>query len=323
MATTTKKLDVKKMTPQQLQPIILTVVLVIMLIVFTAINPNFVTWTNLHTILLSAVTVGIMTIGQSVCKLANYFDMSVGMVGAMGGLAAGFVLRDGGGSVTVAVLACLAVGVVCGLLAGFLVSFMGMNAWVTTFALSSAYRGVIYIFTDGFPIGLYEGMYEPFTKWGSMMVGGQVQFPIIVMVILYILVQLFLSYRKLGRSIYLVGGNQYCSHICGINVRAVQMFIFVLCDVLAAFAGLLFAARMSSAAAFLSETTTLESIAATVVAGVVAGRGNMFVSFIGVLIIFLLKNGLVMAGLPDFYQYLAIGIVIYLAVMVQTERKKT
>ena len=320
MATTTKKFDIKKMTPQQLQPIILSIVLVVMLIVFTIMNPNFITWTNLHTILLSAVTVGIITIGQSVCKLANYFDMSVGLVGAMGGLAAAMVLTNGG-SVPMAILAGLVLGAVCGLLAGFLVSFMGMNAWVTTFALSSCYRGIIYIFTDGFPISLFTDNYLPFTKWGSLMVGGKVQFPIIVMVVLFVLVQLFLSYRKLGRSIYLVGGNQYCSLICGINVRAVQLFIFVLCDMLAAFAGMLFASRMSSAAAFLSDTTTLESIAATVVAGVVAGRGNMFVSFIGVLIIYTLKNGLVMVGLPDFYQYLAIGIVIFLAVMVQREGK--
>ena len=320
MATTTKKIDIKKMTPQQLQPIILAAVLVVMLLVFTIMNPNFITWTNLHTILLTSVTVGIITIGQSVCKLANYFDMSVGLVGAMGGLAAAMVL-EAGGAVGTAVLAGLAVGAVCGLLAGFLVSFMGMNAWVTTFALSSAYRGIVYIFTDGFPIPLFDAVYQPFTKWGSMMVGGQIQFPIIVMVVLYVLMQLFLSYRKLGRSIYLVGGNQYCSLICGINVRAVQMIIFVICDVLAAFAGILFASRMSSAAAFLSDTTTLESIAATVVAGIVAGRGNMFVSFIGVLIIYTLKNGLVMVGLPDFYQYLAIGIVIFLAVMVQREGK--
>lgn len=321
MATITKKLNVKKMTPQQLQPIILTIVLIFMMIVFTCINTNFITWTNLHTILLSAVTVGIITIGQSCCKLANYFDMSVGMVGAMGGLAAAMVLQAGGNAV-VAVIAGLIIGVICGLMAGFLVSFMGMNAWVTTFALSSAYRGIIYIFTDGFPIPLFDEVYAPFTKWGSMMAGGFIQFPIVIMLLLYVLVQLFLSYRKLGRSIYLVGGNQYCSLICGINVRAVQMFIFIICDVLAAFAGMLFASRMSSAAAFLSDTTTLESIAATVVAGVVAGRGNMFVSFIGVLIIYTLKNGLVMVGLPDFYQYLAIGIVIYLAVMVQAEHKK-
>ena len=321
MTTKTNRLNVKKMTPQQLQPIILTIVLIVMLIVFTAINSNFITWTNLHTILLSAVTVGIMTIGQSCCKLANYFDMSVGLVGAMGGLAAAMVLENGGAVVT-AVFAGLAVGAVCGLLAGFLVSFMGMNAWVTTFALSSAYRGIVYIFTDGFPIPLFDAVYQPFTKWGSMMIfGGKLQFPILVMVVLYVLMQLFLSYRKLGRSIYLVGGNQYCSLICGINVRAVQMTIFVICDVLAAFAGILFASRMSSAAAFLSDTTTLESIAATVVAGIVAGRGNMFVSFIGVLIIYTLKNGLVMVGLPDFYQYLAIGIVIFLAVMVQREGK--
>ena len=80
MATTTKKLELTKMTPQQLQPIILAAVLVVMLLVFTIMNPNFITWTNLHTILLTSVTVGIITIGQSVCKLANYFDMSVGMV---------------------------------------------------------------------------------------------------------------------------------------------------------------------------------------------------------------------------------------------------
>ena len=320
MSTTTKKLNLKTMTNQQLQPMILTAVLVVLMLVFTIINPNFITWTNLHTILLTSVTVGIITIGQSVCKLANYFDMSVGLVGAMGGLAAAFVLEAGGAVVT-AVAAGLAVGLVCGLLAGFLVSFMGMNAWVTTFALSSAYRGIVYIFTDGFPIPLFDQVYQPFTKWGSMMVGGKIQFPIIIMVVLFILVQLFLSFRKLGRSIYLVGGNQYCSHICGINVRAVQLFIFILCDMLAAFAGILFASRMSSAAAFLSDTTTLESIAATVVAGIVAGRGNMFVSFIGVLIIYTLKNGLVMVGLPDFYQYLAIGVVIFLAVMVQREGK--
>ena len=151
----TKKFDVKKMTAQQLQPIILTLVLIVMLIVFTIMNPNFITWTNLHTILLSAVTVGIITIGQSVCKLANYFDMSVGLVGAMGGLAAAMVL-EAGGAVFPAILAGLAVGAACGLLAGFLVSFMGMNAWVTTFALSSAYRGIVYIFTDGFPIPLFD-----------------------------------------------------------------------------------------------------------------------------------------------------------------------
>ena len=109
MATTTKKFDIKKMTPQQLQPIILAAVLVVMLLVFTIMNPNFITWTNLHTILLTAVTVGIITIGQSVCKLANYFDMSVGLVGAMGGLAAAMVL-EAGGSAFMAVLAGLAVG---------------------------------------------------------------------------------------------------------------------------------------------------------------------------------------------------------------------
>lgn len=310
----------QKYTMRQLQPFLLTLILIVVSIVFACFNSNFLSWANIHSVLLTACTVGIIAIGMGVCKMADYFDLSVGMVASMAGLAAAYFIREGYG-LGFTLLVCLAIGVVCGLLAGFLVAYLKMNSFITTFALQSAYRGIIYIFTDGFPIKMMEPVYKVLTKWGQIKIFDQIQFPILVMILLYVLVHLFLKYTKLGRSIYLVGGNPKCAHICGINVTAVQIFIFVLCDVLAVVAGLLYAARMATASAFLGATIPMEAIAVSVLGGNAGGHGNMLQTFLGTLIIFVVKNGLVMMGIPDFYQYIAVGLIMFVAVAVQVERK--
>lgn len=312
----------KKLTRNQTQTMMTFGILIILCIVFAFSNPNFLTGQNLVSILLTSLVVGIIAIGECTCVMSGYFDMSVGMIASLAGLAAAATMKAGC-PVIVAVGAGLCVGLVGGLLSGLCVSYLGMNAFITTFALQSVYRGIIYIFTDGFPIPMFDQAYAGFTKWGQMKVLG-IQFPIIAMVILYVVVALFLKYRKLGRCIYLVGSNPKCAHICGINLHHVQMFVFVLCDVLAALAGMLYAARVGTANAFLADTICMEAIAATIVGGtsLAGGKGNLGMTFVGVLIVFVVKNGLIMIGLPDFYQYIAVGLIFFLAVLVQTERKK-
>lgn len=312
----------KKLTRNQTQTMMTFGILIVLCIIFAFSNPNFLTSQNLFSILLTSLVVGIIAIGECTCVMSGYFEMSVSMVASMAGLATIIVMRAGG-SALLAILTGLCLGAVCGLLAGTLVSYLGMNAFITTFALQSVYRGIIYIFTDGIPIPMFDAAYSSFTKWGQMKVLG-IQFPIIVMVACYVLVSLFLKYRKLGRCIYLVGSNPKCAHICGINLHHVQMFVFVLCDVLAALAGMLYAARVGTANAFLADTICMEAIAATIVGGtsMAGGKGNLGMTFVGVLIVFVVKNGLIMIGLPDFYQYIAVGLIFFLAVLVQTERKK-
>ncbi len=310
-------------TKEQVQPFIIFGTLILVVLIFTLINPSFFSLKNFHSILLTSVVVGIIAVGECVALTATYFDMSVGMVAAMGGLTAASIMHATG-SVALAVLGGLVLGVVCGLLAGLCVSMLNMNAFITTFALQEIYRGIIYIFTDGFPISLFNAEYAEYTKWGQMKVFGFLQFPILALAIVYILVALFMRFRKLGRSIYLVGGNAKCAHICGIKLHAVQIFCFVLCNVLASFAGMLYASRTGSASAFLGENIVMESIAATIVGGtsMAGGKSNLGLTFVGVLIVYGVKNGLIMVGLPDFYQYIAIGIILFLAVMMQVERKK-
>ena len=311
----------KKYTMKQMQPVLLLLILIAVSLIFTGFRAEFMTWKNWSSILLTSCTVGIIAIGMGVCKMADYFDLSVGMVASGGGLIVAALLQAGV-SLGVAVLVAVVGGIICGLLAGVLVAYLKMNSFITTFALQSAYRGIIYIFTDGFPISMtMKECFVPLTSICQKVFFGSIQTSVIVMVVLFVLVHLFLKYTKLGRSIYLVGGNPKCAHICGINVTAVQIFIFVLCDVLAVLAGILYSGRMGTASAFLGATIPMEAIAVSVLGGNASGHGSMLQTFIAVMIIFVVKNGLIMMGIPDFYQYIAVGLIMFVAVAVQVERK--
>ena len=310
---------IKNMSKWQLQPIILGAVLILLMLVFGVINPVFLKWDAIHSILLNAVPVAIVGIGMCVAQTAGYFDLAVGMVGAVAGLICASILTHTG-NVPLAVITGLVYGILAGVVSGFLVSGLHMNAFITTYAMQSIYRGIVFIWTNGFPIRLFGEEFNNFTKWGSLMVGGIIQFPILVTIILYVLVFLFMKYRKLGRTIFLVGGNEQCAHISGINVKAVQFFVFMLCDFLAAFAGILFASRIQNASTQLGDTWVMESIAAGLMGGTIAGRSNLWNVLLGVIIVYVVKNGLVIVGLSDYYQYIALGLILFLAVAAQRQK---
>ena len=313
----------KTMTREQLLPYILVAVLIILFAVFTSIRPSFLSWDSFHSILLTAVPVGIMAIGECTAITAGYFDMSVGLVASLAGT---FAARtcNATGSAGLSILVGICVGIVAGMINGSLVSFLNMNAFITTYAMQLVYRGIQYIITEGMPIKLTVGICNGYLKYGQSKIFGVIQTPILVMIILYILVWLFLRYRKLGRTIYLVGSNPACAHISGINVRMVQFFVFLLTGVLASFAGMLYGARVGTAPAFMGENLCLEGIASSIVGGtaMTGGKSNLAMTFLGVVIVYVVKQGLVMIGLDDNYQYIATGVILFLGVLMQMDRKK-
>lgn len=309
----------KNMTKWQLQPIILGAIIVLLLLVFGIINPTVLTWSAIHSMILNAFPVMIVAIGMCGAQTAGYFDMAVGMVGTVAGLLCAQIMNDGG-SAFVGVLVGLVFGIGAGAVSGFLVSGLHMNAFITTYAMQSIYKGIIFIWTNGFPIRLFGPEYESLTKYGNYMVFGVVQLPIIIALLLYVIIFLFYKYRKLGRTVFLVGGNADCAHISGINVKAVQFFVFMLSDFLAAFAGILFAARVQNATTAIGETWCMEAIAAGLMGGTVAGRSNLWNVLMGVIIVYIVKNGLVMVGLSDYYQYVALGLILFIAVAAQRQK---
>ena len=318
--TSAKPAQIRK---RQLQPVIIIATLALLCALFGILNPNFISPSNLFSILLASVMVGMMAVGESMCIIAGYFDMSVGMVASLSALALAYTLT-GTHSLLLALLLGVLVAAACGLLAGLLVSYLRLNAFITTFALQSIYRGIIYILTNGLPIPLMGEEFSAFTSIGQYKLFGAIQFPIIAMLLVYVMAALFMKYRRLGRSIYLVGGNPKCAQISGISLHKIHLLVFVVCDVLAGLAGILYASRMATAQPFLSETIAMEAIAASVVGGVsmMGGKGNIAMTFLGVLIIYIVKNGLTMVGMPDFYQYIATGLILYVAVLAQMTRKE-
>jgi len=314
---------VKNKSREKLLPFILIGILVLLTIVFTAINKSFFSFDSFHSILLTSVPVAIMAIGECTAITAGYFDMSVGLIASLaGGFAAKTV--NATESAVLAIIVGLAIGLAAGVINGCLVSFLHMNAFITTYAMQLVYRGIIYIITEGMPVKMLQENCGKYLAIGQNKLFGLVQYPIVVMILLYVIVWLFLRYRKLGRSIYLVGSNAACAHISGINVRMVQFFVFLLTGTLASIAGMLYGARVGTAPAFMGETLCLEGIASSIVGGtaMTGGKSNLAMTFLGVMVVYFVKQGLVMVGLDDAYQYVATGLILFLGVLFQIDRKK-
>lgn len=317
-------LSIKKMGRDTLEKAIIVALLFGVIAVFSIINPTLLSVENFHSILLTMVPVALVAIAECTCIMGGYFDMSVGMVASFGGLFTALML-DNGANIVTAVIVGLLIGLLSGAIAGFSVSSLGMNAFITTFALQQIYRGIIYIWTGGLSRNMTGAIYDGYKAIARTKIfGGILQLPILYLVIIYILMALFMKYTRLGRSIYLVGNNQKAAHICGIRVKRIQFFMFMLSGFLAALAGILVCSRTGTVQPFVGELYAFEAIAATIVGGtsMSGGKGNLGTTFIGVLIVYVVKNGLIMAGLADTYQYIAIGVILFLAVFAQTERTK-
>ncbi len=306
------------------QNIIIFGILIVTLAVFSIMNPTFLTYNNLHSVLLTAVPVALIAIGECICIMGGYFDMSVGMVASFGGLFAATMMKAGQ-----PVVAAIGVGLLVGLLSGFIagmsVSRLNMNAFITTFAMLQAYRGLIFIWTEGLPQPLMGPEYIPFTAIGQTKIfGGNLQLPILIMICIYIIMALVMKYTRIGRSVYLIGNNAKAAHICGVRVKNIQLSMFMITGVLSAIAGMLLSMRTGSSQPFVGEMYAMEGIAATIVGGtsMAGGKGNLGMTFVGVVIVYLIKNGLIMVGLPDFYQYIAVGLILFLSVLAQTQKTK-
>jgi ribose transport system permease protein len=151
--------------------------------------------------------------------------------------------------------------------------------------------------------------------------------PIIILFALYLLFYIMLKFTVFGRYIYSMGGNAEAARIAGINTERVLIFVYMICATLAAFAGLILGSRLGAAQATAGGSYALDSVAAVVLGGTAlsGGKGNMWGTLLGVAILSSLQTGLIMIQMPIYYQFVATGGVLILAVMLQTfeERKKS
>lgn len=295
--------------------------LVGMCTILTILSPAFLTKENIFNVLRQVSTNANLAIGMTLAIIIGGIDLSVGSILAVSGTISAGLITLNNVPVPVAVLTGLLVGTLCGFLNGLVIAKTGMPPFIVTLATMQIARGAAYVYTGGQPI---RTMVEGFNNIGIGYLG-PLPLPIIYSVILVVFVLILLNCTRFGRYVYAVGGNMDAAKFSGINIGRVQIIVFTLLGFLASVSGIVLCSRMYSGQPTLGQGFEMDAIAATVLGGTSfsGGIGKIGGTIIGVLVIGVLNNGLNLLNINSFWQLIAKGIVILLAVYIDMIKKKS
>ncbi len=288
------------------------VVFVVMFIVLSVTVPNFFSPENMKGLALSVATVGIISCTMMFCLAAGDFDLSIGSVVAMAGVLAAVVINKTG-SVTLGISAALLAGGVVGFFNGFIIARVGINALITTLATMQMVRGAAYLVSDGKSVGISE---EKFFQLGISHFAG-IPTPVWIMIVCFAIFGVMLHKSVFGRYALAVGGNKAAAGFSGINVPKIKIAIFTLQGIVAAFAGVILAARISSGQPKTAEGLELQVISACVLGGVslTGGVASMLSVIVGVFIMGTVSNAMSLQNIHWAWQYVVSGGILLAAVL--------
>ncbi|HUI69362.1 MAG TPA: ABC transporter permease [Spirochaetia bacterium] len=294
------------------------VIFLIVLVVFIGMSfasDVFLTTSNILSVLLSLSIESVMAVGMVVCMVGGGFDMSVGSVLGFTGIIAAELMTGGVPTIPAVIIALLG-GVVIGLWNGFIIAKLKINPFVTTLSSLSIFRGLSYVITSGRNIA---GLPDGFQAIGQLQPLG-VQLPTVYALILLIIGEIVLRNSRFFRQYYYIGGNERAARLSGINVDRMTIFAYVLTAFLAAFAGVIFTARMGSASCQAGTGWELRVITAVILGGASlrGGAGTVLGTFLGVLLMALITNALVLLGVDIYWQQFVVGVVLISAVIIDT-----
>lgn len=274
--------------------------------------PGFISLNNQMNVLRDAATIGIAAWAMTLIIISGEIDVSVGPMVAFVSVCLAFLLQFEV-PLAVACLLVLLLGALMGTLAGVLRGVFNVPSFVATLGLWSALRGMGLFMTNALPVPIDEN--EVLDWLGGQFLGVPVS--ALIMMVLFALFVFIRRKTAFGRSVFAVGGNATAAQLCGINVRRVRILIFTLSGLLAAVTGILLAARLGSGNAGAANGLEFDVIAAVVVGGTAlsGGRGSLFGTLLGVLVITLIGNGLVLLGINSFFQQVVRGVIIVVAVL--------
>lgn len=299
------------------------VALLLEAVIFALLSPYFFTADNLLNVTLQTSITAIIAVGMTLVILTAGIDLSVGALVAFTGVVATSVLQIDlpfALAMPLALIVGLLVGGFSGALAGVFVTRFNITPFIVTLALMTIWRGAAFMFTDGRPIW---NLPEAFGSLGSGRVFG-VPAPTLIMLAVYAIAYVMLSQTRFGRHVYAVGGNKEAARLAGININRIIVLVYIICGSLAALSGILLAARMNSGQPNAGLMYELDVIAAVVVGGtsLFGGRGSIVGTFLGAMLIGVLRNGLNLLNVNSYVQMVVLGVVILLAVMLDQVRKK-
>nr|WP_030806158.1 ABC transporter permease [Streptomyces sp. NRRL S-337] len=291
-----------------------------LVVVMAALSKDFLNGQNLLNVGVQASVTAILAFGVTFVIVSAGIDLSVGSVAALAATVVAWAATGQDLPVWIAVLLGLAVGAGSGLLSGALVAYGKLPAFIATLAMLSVGRGLALVISGGSPIPFPASV----SRLGDTL-GGWLPVPVLVMIGMGLVAALILARTYAGRAMFAIGGNEEAARLSGIHVKRRKLVIYALSGLFAAVAGIVLAARLTSAQPQAATGYELDAIAAVVIGGasLSGGSGKASGTLIGALILAVLRNGLNLLSVSAFWQQVATGLVIALAVLLDTLRRRS
>ncbi|MBA8954898.1 substrate-binding domain-containing protein [Actinomadura namibiensis] len=292
--------------------------LAVLVVALAVLSGDFLTVTNLLNVGVQAAVTAILAFGVTFVIVTAGIDLSVGAVAALSAVVLAWTATDGGVPWPVALVLAVLVGVVAGLVNGALITFGKLPPFIATLAMLGVARGLALVISEGSPIALPKAV----TRLGDT-IGDYLPVPVLVMIVMGLLTALVLARTYSGRAMYAIGGNEEAARLSGIRVDRQKLVTYALSGAFAAVAGIVLASRLASAQPQAASGYELDAIAAVVIGGasLSGGKGRAFGTLVGALILAVLRNGLNLLSVSAFWQQVVIGVVIALAVLLDTVRR--
>lgn len=293
--------------------------LAVIVIILGILSPEFRTVSNFLSLVRQSSINGLIAFGMTVVILTGGIDLSVGSILALCTAVCAMMISSGV-NVGLAMTAALVSGAVLGCIGAVMIAYGKIQPFIATLVTMTIYRGVTMIITGGKPISKL-GDNKLLTGIGRGVFLG-IPVPVWILAVIFFIFLFILKKMIIGRKIYAVGSNDKAAALAGVNINGVKILVYSISGFMSALAGLILLSRLGSAQPTLGDGYELDAIAAVAVGGtsMSGGRGQIYGTLIGVLIIAVLNNGLNIMGVSSYYQEVVRGIVILLAVL--TDRKR-
>ncbi|HHU50110.1 MAG TPA: ABC transporter permease [Clostridiales bacterium] len=290
---------------------------ILIIVVFSILSRHFFSTDNFLNIGIYSAVTGITATTTTLALVAGCIDISVGGTMALTGMVVSILLKAGY-SAFASVLIALVLGVICGSINGFAVSKGKINPMITTLATMSIFRGIAYLLNDGISIVVTNEQF----KWLGRGYVGFIPFLVLVMLLCYIITWYLAKYTAFGRKVYATGSNARASYLSGINTDRVVFIVYLLNGMLAGISGILMAAQTGAGLPTAGTGYEMTIISACILGGtsLSGGKGSLWGSLIGVLMLTTISNGLTMLGIQTFWQQIIKGCILLAAVFIDVLR---
>lgn len=287
--------------------------LVLIMVVFAALAPGFLSERNLVNILQQSSINACLALGMTLVIISGGIDLSVGPTAAIAAVISATLLVAGY-PVPVAIIAGLSVGALCGLMNGVLVAYVGLQPFIVTLGTLSTYRAIALIYTGGSPV---LGIPQDFRAIFNGSIAG-IPNSVVIVAVAALAAWILLKKTPIGEYLLAVGGNEEASYVSGVPIALTKVTAYVISGTLAALASLILIGRLGAAEPILGNLWELDAIAAAAIGGasLMGGKGSIIGTILGAIILGAMRNGLTLMNVQAFYQLLATGLIILVAMMI-------